>query len=110
MPMPTRTTVISCGVPTSSLNPSAYAASTTIPLAAVATRKIATSGTTAASGPRKNTRLRSTTAPNSSNCASAWVPSLAFTSSATLATPPVKPTARPWARACAAARSRTWRN
>ena len=38
MPMPTRTTAISCGVPTESLNEKAYAARTTIPLAAVATR------------------------------------------------------------------------
>ncbi len=109
MPMPTSTTVISCGVFASSLNPNASAAATISPVAAPPTTTIASSGSTAASGPRKKSRLSPRTAPNRSTCARIARPSPAFAASAIEAMPPVKPACSRAARACSAKASRNCR-
>ena len=56
--MPTSTVWISVGVLLSRWNPNAIAASTTAPLAPLATRTTVSSGTRVESTPRKKTRLR----------------------------------------------------
>src|SRR5215216_2814660 len=108
--MPTSTTVMSCGVLVSSWKSNARAASTTSPLAPAATSAIVRTGTIAASGPRKNSRLSSRIDPKSSACESARVPSVALSKSATDAMPLVKPTRSPSGRTASMVRSRSCRN
>jgi hypothetical protein len=103
MPMPIRTVVTSCWVPTSSSKPSSHAPPTTTPLAAPLTMNTVSSGTIAASTPRKNRTLRRTIEPKRISFSSDCVDAVVSWTSTTEAMPPVNPARRScWASASVA--------